>query len=92
MFNIQEYEKAYISTAATTQVYTGRCILDAIVVNSTAAGTISIIDATSGSTVNVGILASGVAAGVYEYHCVMNAGIRIITGAASDITVLYHTA
>jgi hypothetical protein len=91
MITSNNYEKAYISTNTTTQVYTGKCILHGIVVNTTAAGTIGIIDGTSGTSVNVGQLKASVAEGLYEYHCTMKNGIRIVTGASSDITVLYST-
>ncbi len=82
---------SYIATATTTQVYTGPCILKSIIVNTTAAGAISIIDNTSGSTVNVGILKASVAEGTYEYNVKMSKGIRIITAGASDITVTFTT-
>lgn len=84
------YKYAYISTATTTQVKTGNGILRAIVVNTTAAGAISIIDGTSGSTVNIGSLKASVVEGTYHYDLVFNAGLRIITAGASDITVIYE--
>ena len=80
---------AHISTATTTQVETGVAILKAIVVNATTAFTIGIIDNTTGTTVNVGQLAASVVEGTYEYNTVMRTGIRIVTGGASDITVIY---
>ncbi len=80
----------YITTGTTTQVYTGACTLVAIVVNSTAAGSIKIIDGTAGVTANVGTLKSSVVEGVYEYNVTMGNGIRIVTGAASDITVIFR--
>lgn len=85
------YKYAYISSATTTQVYTGNCYLVRIVVNTTAAGTIGIIDNTTGTTVNVGQLKASVVEGDYEYGIAMSKGIRIVTGAASDITVVYAT-
>lgn len=86
---IKDYEKTYISTGTTTQVVTGQCILHYITVNTTAAGTIKVIDNIAGSTANVATLASSVAEGTYIFHCSMSAGIRIITAAASDITVVW---
>lgn len=80
----------YIASATTTQVYTGGCILESITVNTTAAGTIGIIDGTSGTTVNVGQLKASVAEGTYYFNVQMKSGIRIVTGAASDITVAYR--
>jgi hypothetical protein len=86
---MKSYEKTYIATGATTQVVTGQCTLHYITVNTTAAGAISIIDGTSGSTVNVGSLKSNIGEGTYRFDCVMRLGIRIITAAASDITVVW---
>jgi hypothetical protein len=83
-------KKTYISTAATTQVHTGQATLVAIVVGTTAAGTIGIIDNTSGTTVNVGLLASSVVEDTYMFMCSMTKGIRIVTAAASKITVVYR--
>lgn len=83
-------EGTNITTATTTQVYTGRCTLIAIVVNTTAAGTIAILDGVSGSTVTKGTLKASVAEGTYTYNMKMSTGIRITTGAASDITVIWR--
>lgn len=81
----------YINTAATTVVFAGKCVLKRIVVNTTAAGTIEIYDhATAASGMPLGILASSVAAGVYEYDVPMTSGIVVKTGAASNITVVYE--
>lgn len=89
MFNNREYEKTYITTTTTTQVFSGRGTLQAITVNTSAAGTIGIIDGTTGTTVNVGQLKASVAEGTYWFNCVMKAGCRIVTGANSDITVTW---
>jgi hypothetical protein len=83
------YNKEYISTATTTQVRTGSGLLRAIVVGETAAGSIKIIDGTSGSTTNLGELKSSIAEGTYRFDCVFSAGLRIVTAAASKITVIY---
>lgn len=80
-----------ITTGTTTQVYTGPCILKSIIVNTTAAGTIGIIDAISGTTVNIGQLQASVNPGVYLYNVKCSLGIRIVTGAASDVTVTFTT-
>lgn len=83
------YKYTYINTATTTQVEpSAGHTLVAIVVNTTAAGAIGIIDGTSGSTVNVGQLKASIAEGTYLYNASLSKGIRIITAAASDITVI----
>lgn len=89
MFN-EIYRPAYISTATTTQVKTGPGVLHSIVVGETAAGAISIIDNTSGSTVNIGQLKASVAEGTYTFDVAFSAGLRIITAATSKITVNYR--
>ena len=88
-FPLSDYQKTYIASATTTQVVSGKCRLIAIIVNATAAGTIGIIDNTTGTTVNVGQLKASVVEGTYLYNCAMDKGIRIVTAAASDITVVW---
>jgi len=89
MFNAKQYNKTYISTATTTQVFTGSGTLHSITVNTTANGAISVIDNTSGSAVNVASLKASIAEGTYTYDCVIANGLRIITAGASDITVTW---
>lgn len=83
------YDYAYISTATTTQVKTGAGVLKAIVVGTTAAGAIQIIDNTTGTTTNLGELKASVAEGVYTFNVAFTTGLRIVTAAASKITVIY---
>jgi hypothetical protein len=92
MINPNIYEKTNITTGTTTQVFTGPGVLHSIIVNTTAAGTIKIIDGTSGTTANVGTLKASVVEGAYRYDVNMANGCRIVTGAASDITVTYSQA
>lgn len=86
----QAFEKAYISSATTTQVKTGAGVLHSIVVGETAAGAISIIDNTTGSTVNIGQLKASIVEGTYVFDVAFSAGLRIITAGASKITVVYR--
>jgi hypothetical protein len=84
---------AYITTATTTQVKSGSGILHKIIVNiPVSTGTISLIDNTSGSTVNIGIITSTADLKPYvmEYNCRFSTGLRIITTQAQDITVIYQ--
>jgi hypothetical protein len=85
--------KAYISSATTTQVKSGSGILHKIVLNTpVSTGTVSLIDNTAGSTVNIGIITStaDVKPFVMEYNCRFSTGLRIITTQAQDITVIYQ--
>lgn len=86
-FNQMEYKPTNITTGTTTQVATGKGILHNIVVGTTAAGAISIIDGIAGSTANIGTLKASITEGTYTFNCTFAKGLRIITAAASDITV-----
>lgn len=88
VYNTTEYQYTYITTATTTQVFTGRGKLQAITINTPAAGTIGIIDGTTGTTVNVGLIAAS-STGTFAYNNVISQGLRIVTGAATDITVTW---
>jgi hypothetical protein len=82
-------EKVNISTQTSTQVYTGPCVLKNVILGTTAAGSITIIDGiTDGGTV-VAILKSNIVENTYMYNIVMANGIRIITAAASNVCVTY---
>jgi hypothetical protein len=83
------YKYRYIDSATTTQIYSGQGQLVRIVVGETAAGAISIIDNTSGSTVNIGTLKASIAEGTYDFGVQFATGLRIITAATSKITVVY---
>ena len=84
-----DYKFAYISTATTTQVVTGNCRLIRIVLNTTAAGAITIIDGTAGTTGNVAVIAASVLPQTFDFGIKLSTGLRIVTAAASDITVVY---
>ena len=84
------YKAEYISTATTTQVDTGAGQLIRIIVGETAAGAISIIDNTTGSTVNIGTLKASIVEGTYDFNVQYATGLRIITAGASKITVVYN--
>lgn len=87
-----EYQYTNITTGTTTQIATGKGKLHSITVNTTAAGTIGIFDGISGSTVAIGTLKSSVAENTYEYDVYFAKGLRIVTGAASDVTVAWKQA
>lgn len=86
--NINSY--AHISTSTTTQVFSGACTLVAIVVNTTAAGSITVADSTSDVTPAIAVLKASVAEGTYMYNCTLGTGLRVITAGASDVTVIYR--
>lgn len=89
---VEKNQYNYISTATTTQVATGPVTLKKIILGETAAGAISIIDGTSGSTANVGVLKASIGEGEYEFNVRLAAGLRIVTAGASKLTVVYTTS
>lgn len=78
-----------IASATTTTVKSGSGHLHSIVVNTTAAGTITIYDNTAGSGTKIGIMKASIVEGTYLFNCAFATGLTIVTGAASDITVTY---
>ncbi len=79
-----------ITTGTTTVVKTGKGRLIRITVNTTAAGAITIYDNTAASGNKIATLPSSVAVGTYEYGGRFATGLTIVTGAASDVTVIYQ--
>lgn len=90
MADLPQNSYSYISTGTTTQVISGAGTLVAIIVNTTAAGTIIVADSTTTTTPAIATLKSSVAEGTYFYNCTFATGLRVITAAASDITVVYR--
>lgn len=87
--NRTDFQKTYISTATTTQVFSGRGSLHALTIGETAAGAISVIDNTSGSTVNIASLKASITEGTYLFDCSVSKGLRIITAGGSKLTVTW---
>jgi hypothetical protein len=83
-------EYTHIATNATTNISLGtnRIILKAIVVNTTAAGTITVKDGSG----TVAIMKASIAEGTYLFGhngIVIGGGCTVVTAAASDITVVW---
>ena len=77
----------YITTATTTQVESDAINKVAIQVNAALTGTITVIDGTSGTTANVAVITNPTVGTRYEYWG-FQTGVRIVTSAVCDITVL----
>lgn len=86
-----DYKYTNITTATTTQVFSGPGRLIRIVLNETTDGAITIIDNTTGSTPVVGVIATATIPGFLYYGVKVNTGLRITTAGASDITVVSTT-
>ena len=59
-------------------------------VNTTAAGTIKLTDSTDGASGTFATLKSSVVEGTYSYNVRFQTGLTIVTGAASDVTVVWE--
>lgn len=79
-----------ITSATTTTVKSGRGNLGRIVVNTTAAGSITIYDNTAASGTKIGTLKASIAEGTYTFECRFLVGLTIVTAGASDITVTWE--
>lgn len=79
-----------ITTATTTTVKSGRGTLGRIVVNTTAAGSITIYDALTATGTKIGTLKASIAEGTYTYECRFLIGLTIVTAGTSDITVTFE--
>ena len=79
-----------IASATTTTVKSGSGYLNRIVINTTAAGAITIYDNTAASGTKIATIAASAALGTYTYQGRFSIGLTIVTAAASDITVSYQ--
>lgn len=80
----------YISTATTTDVFSGPGRLKKIILGETSAGAITIYDEeTGGSTNVVGVLKASIVEGEYEFDVAVGQGLQIVTAGASKLTVVY---
>lgn len=70
---------------AQNAVVTGEGLLHAVVVNTTAAGAITLTDARGA----IGVLKASIAEGHYVYDLAFAGYLRVETAAASDITVIH---
>lgn len=83
------YSFSNVSTATTTVVKSGAGTLHSIVVNTTAAGAITVYDNTAASGTKIATLKASVVEGDFIYDLAFSTGLTIVTAAASDITVTY---
>lgn len=91
MVNQPIYTGTYIAAAVTGQIKEGQGVLHQVNITETAAGTIAFYDNTAaqGTTNIVAIFKASVAEGSYNFDRNFTNGLKIVTGAASKITVTY---
>lgn len=90
-----DYKYAYLAAAATTQVVTGPGRLIRVVVNTPIDGSINLIDNTTGSTTNIGLIKTATASvnvPYYYYGIKFTTGLRVIITGANDVTIVYTTS
>ena len=86
------YGKAYISTIATTQVFSGTGVLGRVTVNKAAGagGTATLYDDTATTAGSIFAIIDTTVIGTKIYDCGFTTGLRIVTAvAAADITVSF---
>lgn len=86
---LDAHDYAHISTQTTTQVYTGSAVLKNVTINTAAAGIITIYDEIGATTTHVVAIIAATAVGTYTYNVPCTRGIKIVTAAATDLTVTY---
>lgn len=79
-----------ITSATTTVVKSGRGTLAKIIVNTTAAGAITVYDNTSAAGTKIATLKTSIAEGSFEFNCRFMTGLTVVTAAASDVTVIWE--
>lgn len=85
----RQYSKTNIATATTTQVLSGVGVLHSVNINKgVAASTVSIYDATSGTTNPIAVIDSALS-NSFIYDAVIATGIRVVTSGATDVTISY---
>jgi len=80
---------ANIATNTTTVVKSGSGHLHSIVVNTTAAGAITVYNNTAGSGTKIATMKASIVEGTYLFDLEFTTGLTIVTAAASDITVTF---
>lgn len=78
-----------MSTATTTTVKSGAGILHKIVINTLAAGTITVYDNTAGSGTIIAVINSGAERAI-QYDLAFATGLTVVTSATPDITIVYR--
>lgn len=83
----ERFSYVHITTATTTNVKSGAGFLHLIVINTTAAGAITIYDNTAASGTTIAIFAASATIGTYLYDVSFTTGLTVVTAAASDVTI-----
>ena len=85
----ERYKYVNVTTATTTLVKTGLGILAGITVNGGTLGAITVYDNTAAAGPKIATIAVSYAGQVIPFGVGFTTGLTVVTGAATDITVIY---
>ena len=83
------HSSSYISTATTTEVSKLPTTIVGILLTETAAGSITVINGQGVSDVTIAVLKASIVEGYYPMNISCPKGIKIVTAAASKLTVIF---
>ncbi len=86
----ERFQPTNLTAAATTVIKTGAGVLHSIVINATAAGSITLYDNTAASGVKIGTLKASIGENTYTYNGTFSTGLTVVLAAASDVTVMWR--
>lgn len=86
----ERFTFANIATATTTVVKTGAGFFHLMVINTTAAGAITIYDNTAGSGTKIATFPISAITATYLYDVTFGTGLTIVTAGASDLTISFR--
>src|SRR3990167_6817109 len=84
------FKNILTTTTAVALVKTGAGFLHAIIVNKTAAGTVIVVDGTTGAGTSIGTLKASIVEGSYVYDCKFTTGLYVRPAGLGDYTVVYR--
>ena len=91
--NRQEFEYTHSNSPQNVQIFSGRGLLRAVVINTTAASSIVLTDdlltASAGTSGNIGVIQASALPGTYRYDISISKGLTVYSAGSSDITVCW---
>lgn len=85
------YSFTNLADTVSQAVVTGAGMLHAIVINTAAAGIVTIYNNTEGTGTKIATLKSGLTENTYIYDIKFSTGLYVIPAAAVNITYIYRT-
>ena len=88
MFNTPEYQYTNVSSGSTNQIFTGKGVFFAVVVNKTAATAVALYDGIASTAQPIATLKASIVENTYVYNASVSSGLYVTYGAG-DYTVLW---